>query len=367
MIKTIGILGAGQLAKMLALAAHEMGVRTVCYDANDAQAAKIVTDVVRGSFEDKNALLTWAKQCDVITYETENIPLSVTDTLASAGIEVVPSRRALAMTQNRILEKTFCRQLGISTADFVVVRNEQELRQGLEKLSYPAILKTACEGYDGKGQYRFMSAADLVLCAEIDWQQDYILEKWVSYQAECSLLSVRAHNGSIQYYPLSYNRHEHGMLVQSHVALGLDELHPQACSIAERILQHFDYVGVFTIEFFVVGTELWINEMAPRVHNSYHWTIEGAVTSQFANHVRALLQLPLGKGAAIAPSYLFNCIGQMPDCKQILSYEGAYYHHYGKTARAGRKLGHVTWCDFNNQTDPTTVAALTAEIHNIYQ
>jgi 5-(carboxyamino)imidazole ribonucleotide synthase len=365
MTKTVGILGAGQLARMLALAAHELGVKTICYDANDTSSAAAVTQTVQGSFEDEESLLAWARGCDVITYETENIPLAATDILASHGIEVYPSRRALAMMQNRNLEKTFCRQLGIQTAEFVIVHNEAELRDAVSLLGYPCVLKTTTLGYDGKGQYRLNGDGDLSGLS-LSWDREYILEQWLQHDGECSLLSVRDHDGKIKHYPLTYNQHQHGMLAYSRAPYPDRSMQKKANDIVERILDHFTYVGVLAIEFFIVGDDLLINEMAPRVHNSFHWTIEGATTSQFANHLRALLHWPLGTTEAIATSHLYNCIGQLPPCERILSYSGAYYHDYGKTARPGRKVGHVTWCDFNHPGDTEIATGLWSEINNIY-
>lgn len=376
MTKTIGILGAGQLARMLALAAHDLGVKTICYDAHHSHSAAAVTQTVQGGFEDHERLWAWAKECDVITYETESIPLSVTDFLASQGIEVYPSRRALAMMQNRHLEKTFCQQLGIPTAEFVLVRTIEELQAAVSVLGFPSVLKTTTEGYDGKGQYRLENDNDLSDFIS-SWKNnagtdprvcpnEYILEKWLQHDGECSLLSVRDHDGHIQHYPLTYNQHQHGMLAYSRAPYPDVAMHKQAKAIATRILEHFSYVGVLAIEFFMVEGNLLINEMAPRVHNSFHWTLEGASTSQFANHIRAVLHWPLGRCEAIAHSHLFNCIGQLPDCKQILSYPGAYYHDYGKIARPGRKLGHVTWCDFSDPGDTEIATSLWSHINNIY-
>ncbi len=365
MNKTIGILGAGQLARMLALAAHELGVKTICYDANDITSAAAVTQTMQGRFEDEKGLLDWANRCDVITYETENIPLAATDILAGKGIEVYPSRRALAMMQNRNLEKTFCRQLGIQTAEFFIVHNEEELREAVSLLGYPCVLKTTTQGYDGKGQYRLNDETE-VSALSLFWDREYILEQWLEHDGECSLLSVRDHAGHIKHYPLTYNQHEQGMLAYSRAPYPDCAMQKKANDIAERIVQHFSYVGVLAIEFFMVGEELRINEMAPRVHNSFHWTLEGANTSQFANHIRALLHLPLGDCEAIGTSHLFNCIGQMPACERILSYSGVYYHDYGKMARPGRKLGHVTWCDFNHPGDTEIATVLRSEINNIY-
>ncbi|MBY0377908.1 MAG: 5-(carboxyamino)imidazole ribonucleotide synthase, partial [Gammaproteobacteria bacterium] len=348
MSPTVGILGAGQLARMLALAAHELGVKTLCYDNSDASSAAAVTQTVRGSFEDSEALLAWAKQCDVITYETENIDLAALDILANQGREVVPSRRALTVMQNRFLEKTFCQQLGLATAPFALVHNEAQLREALLALSYPCVLKTATQGYDGKGQYKLNDKSDISALV-LSWDKAYVLERWLAHQGECSLLSARGYDGEIIHYPLTHNQHQHGMLATSKAPYENALLQQKANHIAERILQHFDYVGVLAIEFFIMEDELLINEMAPRVHNSFHWTIEGARTSQFANHLRALLHLPLGDSAAIAPSYLYNCIGQLPACERILAHANTYYHDYGKTARPGRKLGHITWCDFDNE------------------
>ena len=366
MTQTVGVLGAGQLARMLALAGHEMGIQTVCYDAADANSASLVTQTIRGSFEDEATLLAWAKQCDVITYETENIPLKVTDILANHGIEVAPSRRALAMTQNRFLEKTFCQQLGIPTAPFALVHNEMELREALKALSYPCVLKTTTQGYDGKGQYK-LNEDKAISTLNISYDVPYVLEQWLEHQGECSLLSVRAQDGEIRHYPLTYNEHQHGILSFSKAPYQDPSLQEEANRIAERILTHFDYVGVLTIEFFILDGKLVVNEMAPRVHNSFHWTIEGARTSQFANHLRALLHLPLGDTHMVAPSYLYNCIGQMPSCKRILSYANAYYHDYGKTPRPGRKLGHVTWCDFENKESEVIRTSLATEINNLYE
>ncbi len=364
MKKTLGILGAGQLARMLALAGHELGLKTICYDTDAATSAAAVSEVVRGQTD--SDLLNWAVTCDLITYETENIALDRIDLLHQSAKPLFPSRRALELMQNRKLEKTFLRQLGLPTVDFVRVNNDHSLEQAITELGYPCILKTTTQGYDGKGQYRLQEQSDRTKL-NILWDQEYILESWLSFEAECSLCSVRGQDGAIAHYSLTRNWHEDGILVRSEAPWREGErLEQKAQEMAERILTHLDYVGVLTLEFFVKAGNLWINEMAPRVHNSFHWTIEGAKTSQFSNHLRALLGYPLGSTAAIADTVLFNCIGRMPAIKTILSYPDVYYHDYEKTPRAGRKLGHLTYCDFEKQNNGQILEQLAIEISNVY-
>jgi len=338
----IGVLGAGQLGRMLALAGYPLGLRFRFLDTAHDAPVRDLAEFVRAEFTDFAALDRFAAGLDVATYEFENVPVDAVEHLARC-VPVFPPPAALRASQDRLEEKTFFRNLGIATAPFVAVDVRADLDRALEEIGYPAILKTRRMGYDGKGQYLIRERA----AAEQAWQTlsgAVLLEGFVHFDRELSQIAVRGRDGRIVFYPLVENHHADGMLRLSLAPApnrtpALEQL---ARDYARRVLEALNYVGVLTIEFFQQGEQLLANEMAPRVHNSGHWTIEGAETSQFENHLRALLGLPLGAAEARQPCAMLNLIGDLPEARTILAHAGAHLHLYGKKPRPGRKIGHVT-------------------------
>ncbi|MFT3742176.1 MAG: 5-(carboxyamino)imidazole ribonucleotide synthase [Gammaproteobacteria bacterium] len=343
----IGVIGGGQLARMLALAGHSLGFETICLESqNDCPAAK-VTEVIVADYGDAEKLRALVNRVDVLTYEFENIPTNtieiLTPLLADKPHKIAPSLEALSIAQDRYREKTFFQKLQIPTTTFASVDSLETLRQAAEHIQFPAILKTRRWGYDGKGQYVLKSAADIESAWE-DCAGEGLLENKVNFEKEFSCIGVRSAKGEIAFYPLAENWHKEGILRTSTVQVSPLAMERDAQTYVANILEALNYVGVLAVEFFWANGQLIANEMAPRVHNSGHWTIEGAVTSQFENHLRAILGLPLGDTAARQPVTMFNLIGEVPRLETILQVPGAHCHLYGKQAKPKRKLGHVTLC-----------------------
>jgi len=344
----LGILGGGQLARMLALAAAPLGVNTLVVDSAADACAGQVAPLVRADWTDYAALEEFARQVDVVTFDFENVPAETAQWLAER-VAVFPNPRALAVAQDRLAEKTLFRECGLATPGFMAVDTRADLDHALAAVGAPAILKTRRLGYDGKGQFRLKSLAD----ADAAWtalgaqaaKHGLILEAFVPFQRELSVLAVRGRDGDFRTWPLTRNWHVDGVLSLSLApAQDIAALQPRATALARTLAERLDYVGVFALELFVKDGELLGNEMAPRVHNSGHWTIEGAHTSQFENHVRAVLGLPLGDTGARDLSAMFNWIGELPDAAPVLRTVDAHWHDYGKQARPGRKVGHATVC-----------------------
>jgi len=344
----LGILGGGQLARMLALAAAPLGVNTLVVDSAADACAGQVAPLVRADWTDYAALEEFARQVDVVTFDFENVPAETAQWLAER-VAVFPNPRALAVAQDRLAEKTLFRECGLATPGFMAVDTRADLDRALAAVGAPAILKTRRLGYDGKGQFRLKSLAD----ADAAWtalgaqaaKHGLILEAFVPFQRELSVLAVRGRDGDFRTWPLTRNWHVDGVLSLSLApAQDIAALQPRATALARTLAERLDYVGVFALELFVKDGELLGNEMAPRVHNSGHWTIEGAHTSQFENHVRAVLGLPLGDTNARGLSAMFNWIGELPDAAPVLRTVDAHWHDYGKQARPGRKVGHATVC-----------------------
>ena len=344
----VGILGGGQLARMLVLAGAPMGVRFVVVDSSADACAGQVAPLLRADWRDFDALEKFARQVDVATFDFENVPAETAQWLA-ARTQVFPNPRALEIAQDRLAEKTLFRECGLATPEFAAVDTRAGLDAALRATGAPAILKTRRLGYDGKGQFRLKSAAD----ADAAWQalgaqadaHGLILEAFVPFDLEVSVVAVRGRDGDFRAWPLTRNWHADGILSASLAPARVgDALASAAYAHARGIAEKLDYVGVFALELFVQDGRLLGNEMAPRVHNSGHWTIEGAVTSQFENHVRAVLGLPLGDTSARDASCMLNWVGELPDARAILREPGAHWHDYGKAPRAGRKVGHATIC-----------------------
>ncbi|OOG45614.1 5-(carboxyamino)imidazole ribonucleotide synthase [Rhodanobacter sp. C01] len=344
----LGILGGGQLARMLALAAAPLGVKTLVVDSAADACAGQVAPLVVADWVDYAALEAFAAQVDVVTFDFENVPAETAQWLA-ARVMVSPAPQALAVAQDRLAEKTLFRECGLPTPEFMAVDTREELDQALAAIGAPAILKTRRLGYDGKGQFRLKSVAD----ADAAWaalgaqasRHGLILEAFVPFERELSVIAVRGRDGDFRTWPLTRNWHTDGVLAMSLApALDIEELQQRATALARTLAERLDYVGVFALELFVKDGELLGNEMAPRVHNSGHWTIEGAHTSQFENHVRAVLDLPLGDTGARGMAAMFNWIGDLPAAAPVLQAVDAHWHDYGKQARPGRKVGHATLC-----------------------
>jgi 5-(carboxyamino)imidazole ribonucleotide synthase len=338
--KKIGIIGAGQLGRMLALAGYPLGLRFVFLDKSANAPGGQVGDIIVGAFDDADKLAELAATVDILTFDVENVPVEALGDIPERT-PLWPPVKALATGQDRLLEKTLFKQLDIPVTPFVAVETLDELNHAVEELGMPAMLKTRRLGYDGKGQRLIKKPADI----EPAWQAlggvPLILEAFVDFDREVSIVAVRSLSGETAFYPISDNIHRDGILRYSIAPLE-DALQTTAETYAERLLAHFEYGGVLSIEFFFREGELIANEIAPRVHNSGHWTIEGAATSQFENHVRAILDLPLGETSPIGYSAMINFIGEMPPLEDILKVPGAHYHNYGKAPRPGRKLGHCT-------------------------
>ncbi|CAD7715696.1 N5-carboxyaminoimidazole ribonucleotide synthase [Xanthomonas hydrangeae] len=343
---TVGILGGGQLARMLVLAGAPLGLRFAVFDpAADACAGQVAPLQV-GAFDQTAALAAFAAQVDVITFDFENVPAASAQQLA-AQVPVFPSAAALAVAQDRLSEKTLFRELGIPVPEFAAIDDRAGLDAALLRIGTPCVLKTRRFGYDGKGQFRIRTLAD----ADAAWDAlgaqaanvGLIVEAFVPFQREVSVVAVRGRDGEFRAWPLTENWHVDGVLSASLAPATVDTgLQVAAEAHARAVAERLDYVGVFALELFVRDGALLANEMAPRVHNSGHWTIEGAETSQFENHVRAVLGLPLGSTAMRGHACMLNWLGTMPDAAAFLAVPGGHWHDYGKQSRAGRKVGHAT-------------------------
>jgi len=343
-MSTIGILGGGQLARMLALAGAPLGARFLIVDSLADACAGQVAPLIVADWRDFAALEKFAARIDVATFDFENVPADTAHWLTE-HTRVSPNPRALGLAQDRLAEKTMFRELGLDTPAFATVDSREDLVRAAGEIGYPSVLKTRRLGYDGKGQYRLRGEADL----DAAWQAlagaPSILEGWVRFDREVSVIAVRGSDGAFSTYPLVQNWHADGILAAS-LAPAPDSagLEQAAFAQARAIAEHLDYVGVFALELFVKDGKLFGNEMAPRVHNSGHWSIEGAPCSQFENHVRAVLGLPLGDTSALGHSVMLNWIGELPDAIPALAEPRAHWHDYGKSPRAGRKVGHATLC-----------------------
>jgi 5-(carboxyamino)imidazole ribonucleotide synthase len=341
---TVGILGGGQLARMLALSGAPLGLRFLVMDNSaDACAGQFVPMVV-GDYRDEAALAEFASRIDVATFDFENVPADSAEWL-SQRVPVFPNPRALAVAQDRLAEKTLFRELDIGVPAFSAIETRADLDAALATVGAPSILKTRRLGYDGKGQFRIRTLAD----ADAAWDalgensHGLILEAFVPFERELSVIAVRGRDGEFRAWPLTENWHVNGILSASLApAQAAPELAIRALDYAQRVGEALDYVGVFALELFLRDGELLANEMAPRVHNSGHWTIEGSETSQFQNHLRAVLGLPLGDTRMLGHACMLNWIGDMPDANAVLREPGGHWHDYGKSAREGRKVGHAT-------------------------
>ena len=339
----IGILGGGQLARMLALAGYPLGLQFKIFDAAPDAPAGQLAPLLCEDINDTPSLLWFSKGLDAVTYEWENVPVASARYLAQR-VPVFPPPRALEIAQDRLVEKTFFRDVGVPVAPFCNVETREDLEEAVAQLGLPAILKTRRFGYDGKGQFRLQTPRDI----ERAWSElggvPLILEAQVPFERELSILVARAQNGEKRFYPLVENHHAAGILRLSIApAQGGKSLQNAAQNYVALLADELDYVGVLALELFQVGEDLLANEIAPRVHNSGHWTIEGSQTSQFENHLRAIAALPLGATEMKAPfAAMVNLIGTLPPLCEVLKIPGASAHYYGKEVKPNRKVGHIT-------------------------
>lgn len=337
----IGIIGAGQLGRMLALAGYPLGLRfTFLEPSADASGAR-VGDCIQGAYDDPAKLRELADAVDVITFDVENVPVDAVAAIAQFK-PFYPQLTALGASQDRLTEKTLFRSLRIPTPQFYSVNSLEDLKNAVGKIGLPGILKTRRLGYDGRGQYRLRKLQDIDSAWQALGSVPLIYEAFVPFISEVSVIGARNTQGEMAIYPLSANTHEHGILHHTIAPYRNVKLQTQAETYLKRVLRHFDYVGVLTIEFFVLQGKLIANEMAPRVHNSGHWTIEGATTSQFENHLRAICGLPLGSTTPVGHAAMVNFIGAIPEPGAALKVEGLHLHDYDKEPRPARKLGHAT-------------------------
>jgi 5-(carboxyamino)imidazole ribonucleotide synthase len=332
----IGILGAGQLALMLAQASKALDVDVICA-GQPGDCAEQAAEVISVDLDDAAAVARFAATVDVLTIESENINADVLQ-----GLNLYPNARAVGIAQDRLLEKRFFHGCGIDTAPFAPVQSLEDLKQALEVTGSPAILKTRRMGYDGKGQARLRSSDDAAEAWSEVGSVPCILEGMVNFEAEVSLIAARKGSGQLVFYPLVENHHREGILRTSVAPFVNEKLQQQAESYLRVLLEKLEYVGVLAVEFFIVDGTLLANEMAPRVHNSGHWTIEGSETSQFENHLRAIAGAEFGNTRS-RPTVMLNCIGSMPIASETSKFPELFRHDYGKEARPGRKVGHLTF------------------------
>ena len=340
---TVGIVGAGQLGRMLALAGYPLGLDFLCLDPARGAPAGQVAPLLHGAFTDRTLLRQLARRCEVVTFDWENVSVESLRAMRDAhGARIAPPVTALATAQDRVAEKRLFEKLKIPTTRWRAVNSRLQLARAISAVGLPGVLKTRRLGYDGKGQAVIARAAD----AARAWAElggvPLIYEERVPFDCEVSIIGARSLSGEVAIYPLCGNVHARGILRLTRAPYGPAAWQLRAARYLERLLRHFRYTGVLTIEFFVRRGRLIANEIAPRVHNSGHWSIEGAVTSQFENHLRAILGLPLGSTQPTGHSAMINLIGSIPPRARLLQVPGLHLHDYGKEPRPGRKVGHLT-------------------------
>jgi 5-(carboxyamino)imidazole ribonucleotide synthase len=339
-IRRVGIIGAGQLGRMMALAATPMGLECTFLDRSADSPGAQIAPIVLGALDDARKIEALARRTDVLTFDWENLPADALAGIASRRIR--PSLRALRASQDRLDEKALFSKLAIPVTPHAPIDCVDDLPAAVRRIGLPGVLKTRRLGYDGKGQFVLRSRNDLDRAWRTLGGRPLIYEKFLRFSGEVSLIGARAPNGEIVFYPLADNTHRDGILRYTKAPFVDAALSRRARSYLSRLFDALDYCGVLTVEFFIVEGRLIANEMAPRVHNSGHWTIEGCVTSQFENHIRAICGLPLGSTRPLGHAAMINFIGQMPSLTNLLAIQDMKYHDYGKEARPGRKLGHCT-------------------------
>jgi 5-(carboxyamino)imidazole ribonucleotide synthase len=339
----IGILGGGQLGRMLALAGYPLGLQFRFLDPNPDAPMRRLAEQVTGDYSDVQLLRKFADGLDLVTWEFENVPVETAHFLEQR-VPIYPPPAALEAGQDRLVEKTFFKTNGVPTTAFLPVESLFDLEDALVRIGLPAVLKTRRMGYDGKGQAVLRQKSDIKAAWDALGGMSLLLEAFVPFQRELSLIGVRGRDGELAFYPLVENHHQDGIL---HLTLApaprlTEDLQDEAEAHVARVMEALDYVGVMTMEFFEVNGALLANEIAPRVHNSGHWTIECAETSQFENHLRAILGLPLGDTEAVGCAAMVNLLGEVPDLADVLGMPDTHLHLYGKALRPGRKVGHIT-------------------------
>lgn len=365
-VKTIGILGGGQLGMMLAQAALPLGIRCVFLEDSANCPARLLGKVFSSEqFED------FAQSCDIFTLEFENTPLKPAQVLESTK-QLYPSSFALSVAQDRLNEKNLFNQLSIATVPFLAVNHKEDIQKAITTLGLPLVLKTSRGGYDGKGQFVLKTADQMDTAwaelGEATKTAPLIAEGFINFEREVSIIAVRGQTGEIRYYPLAQNEHHDGILAKSTVpAPNTEHLTQQAQHNIKKLLEHLNYVGVLTLELFVTPDGLLANEIAPRVHNSGHWSIEGAVCSQFENHIRAVAGLPLGDTSITKPSVMLNVIGKYPVLADVLAIEGVHVHNYDKAEREGRKIAHITVMPSDSSQLEAAVSQVAALLSTTHQ
>lgn len=366
LIKTIGILGGGQLGLMLAQAALPLGIRCVFLEDSPNCPARLLGQVFSSEQFDE-----FSQSCDIFTLEFENTPLKPAQVLESTK-QLYPSSFALSVAQDRLNEKNLFNQLSIATVPFLAVNHKEDIQKAITTLGLPLVLKTSRGGYDGKGQFVLKTADQMDTAwaelGEATKAAPLIAEGFINFEREVSIIAVRGQTGEIRYYPLAQNEHHDGILAKSTVpAPNTEHLTQQAQHNIKKLLEHLNYVGVLTLELFVTPDGLLANEIAPRVHNSGHWSIEGAVCSQFENHIRAVAGLPLGDTSITKPSVMLNVIGKYPVLADVLAIEGVHVHNYDKAEREGRKIAHITVMPSDSSQLEAAVSQVAALLSTTHQ
>lgn len=354
---TVGILGGGQLARMMALAGYPLGINFVFFDPVASACAGQLGELMVADYDDYAALDQFCEKVDHVTLDFENVPVAALRHVAKQK-SVFPAPEVLEIAQDRLTEKTFCRNNDIPTAEFVAINNRSQLLSAAEKFAFDGILKTRRLGYDGKGQHRINSRESIQSIPDDIFSQDLILEQRIDFFREVSVIVVRNAQGQIKTWPLCENHHKNGILATTIAPAQATDLDQQTIQYATKMAEQLNYTGVLVVEFFQTKTAVMVNEMAPRVHNSGHWTIEGADTSQFENHLRAGLGLPLGSTQAKGVAAMLNWIGAFPENHLQTNEVDLFWHIYGKQPRAGRKIGHSTILSDNRQDLHDRIVAL---------
>lgn len=357
----IGVIGGGQLGRMMALAGTPLGMDFAFLDPAPDACAQALGEHIRADYGDQDHLRQLADEVDLVTFEFESVPAE-TVAFLSQFVPVYPSASALRIARDRWFEKSMFKDLGIPTPAFADVQSQADLEAAVAAIGLPAVMKTRTLGYDGKGQKVLRQPQDVAGAFAELGSVPCILEGFVPFTGEVSLVAVRARDGETRFYPLVHNTHVGGILNLS-VASSDHPLQALAEDYVGRVLDKLDYVGVLAFEFFEVDGGLKANEIAPRVHNSGHWTIEGAECSQFENHLRAVAGLPLGSTAKVGESAMLNFIGTVPPVEKIAAIADCHLHHYGKAFKAGRKVGHATL----RCADMATLRARIAEVEALIQ
>ncbi len=343
----LGIVGGGQLGRMMAQAALPLGIKTAFLDPSEDACAADAGKLFCAKYDDETGVSLLSEFSNAITFEFENVPPITVEQL-SQHLPTYPPAQALTTARDRWSEKSLFRQLNILTPPLALVDDQESLEAGISDVKYPAVLKTRTLGYDGKGQKVLRTRADVVGAYEELGSVPMILEGFIDFEFEVSCIGVRDQQGRSVFYPISKNEHRNGILYRSE-PIQQSVLQSQAESAVKDVMDALDYVGTMAFEFFVQGDKLIANEIAPRVHNSGHWTIEGSVCSQFENHVRAVMNLPLGSTETRGEVAMYNVIGKRPNVQKLLTIPGVHWHDYSKSERIGRKIAHITITATNDE------------------